>query len=91
LKFINLNGTLDTTWQQPVSASWYEAKREPIAADTRGNLYLVNVDKFDGVRYDVTSSQNLLKQNSNGEIAPFNYSFISTGSSDFMSAVVKLK
>ena len=77
---IKPDGTLDTNFYIPTGSTSYEAaKRDWIDNDNQGNFYLCNVNSFDGVNYNTTSSQSFIKLDSTGSVAIFDYNNIKTG------------
>jgi hypothetical protein len=89
---INSDGTLDTNFSQPVSASFFRNIADPyyIDSDFAGNLYVSSVDRWDGVIYNNTSSYTFIKLDSTGGVVPFSSSSFSTGISRIISGVLVL-
>jgi hypothetical protein len=73
---INSDGTLDTSFSQPVSASFFQNIADPyyIDSDFAGNLYVSSVNNWNGVIYNDTSSQGFIKLDPTGNIIPFSSS-----------------
>jgi len=85
---INLDGTLDSNFTVPPSASQYSIKDNWIDSDLQGNLYLCNAIKFNGVSFNNTSSNEFIKLDSTGSLASFDSSSFSTELSRFIDSVV---
>lgn len=86
---INLDGTLDSNFTIPPSASQYTVKPHNwIDSDLQGNLYLCNVNKFNGVIFNNTSSNEFIKLDPTGSLTFFDSSSFSTGLSRPIDSVV---